>query len=108
MNKIAILGLVSLLSVGVGLAASVAPASAATIAECRDSVTNSGSSGAGEYTSDIDARSGSIVQALKAKGVNVQDISDWGGCVKADVVRPNGTAAIQFFDPDTLQRLHRS
>ena len=104
MTKLPALALLSL--IGLGLAAAATPASAATIASCRDDVSQSyTTSGSGTYTSDIDQQSASIIAGLRDKGVNVQSISDWGGCVKADVVRHDGSVAQEFFDPASLQRL---
>jgi hypothetical protein len=105
-NKLSLLALASLLTLGVGVSTSAMPATAATIAECRDDTSNSRVPGDGD-TSQIGDFSSNIMQALHAKGVNATDISDWGGCVRADVVKPNGQTALEFFDPDTLQRLHR-
>lgn len=104
MKKLPVIALMSLLALGLG--AGFSPASAATIASCQDDVQQSYStSGSGTYSSEIDAQSASIIAGLRDKGLNVQGISDWGGCVKADVVRANGRVAQEFFDPTTLQRL---
>ncbi|MDR3476175.1 MAG: hypothetical protein P4M09_31410 [Devosia sp.] len=104
MTKLPLIALVSLL--GLGLAGAAAPASAASIASCRDDVQHSISpTGYGTYESEIDANSASILSSLRAKGVNAQSISDWGGCVKADVLRSDGHIALEFFDPSSLQRL---
>ena len=104
MTKISTLAIVSM--IGLGLAAAVSPASAATIASCQDSVYTPPSDSNGVAQSQIDQESASIIAGLRQQGVQVQDISDWGGCVKADVVRHNGTIAQEFFDPNTVQRLH--
>lgn len=92
---------------GLGLVSTVTPSLAASIASCQDDVTlnPSAGAGAGTYTKYIDANSGSILAALKDKGINASDITDWGGCVKAQVTARNGQTGTEFFDPHTLQRL---
>ena len=108
MKILPLLAAVSL--VGFGLASTVAPSFAASIASCEDDVTinPSPTAGSGTYTQYIDANSGNILAALKDKGINATDITDWGGCVKADVVGKDGHTTMQFFDPHTLQRLSRN
>jgi hypothetical protein len=90
-----------------GLISTVTPSAAASIASCQDDVTVNPSStaGAGTYTQYINANSGAIQAALKDKGINASGVTDWGGCVKADVVGKNGQTTTQFFDAHTLQRL---
>ena len=104
MKKVHMLALAALVSLGIG--ASALPASAATIASCQDDTLNSRVSTDGD-TSSIDAMAPNILQTLKAKGVDATSVSDWGGCVEASVVQHNGKVANEFFDPATLQRLHR-
>ncbi len=100
MNKLSILaaaGIVAASLVG------AAPSFAANIASCEyDSPNNY----AGDTTSFIDTDSAALLAALQSKGINATDVSDWGGCMKVDVVGKNGQVAQQFYDPDTLQRLH--
>jgi len=98
--------LVAAALLGLGLAASAAPALAATVASCTDQIyTDPGNPS--DSISQIDQDATSIIAGLRAKGVNVSDIDDWGGCVRADVVRPDGSTHFEFFDPNTLQRLSR-
>lgn len=91
---------------GLGLAASAAPALAASVASCTDDV-HQNPADPGQNISQIDEDATSIIAGLRAKGVNVTDISDWGGCVRADVVKPDGSTIFEFFDPNSLQRLSR-
>ena len=98
--------LVAAALLGLGLATSAAPAFAATIAQCTDDVTQNPSD-PGQNISQIDADAPAILAGLRAKGVNATDISDWGGCVRADVTRPDGRTVFEFFDPSSLQRLSR-
>jgi len=105
MNKLVVVAFAGLM--GLGIAAAVSPASAETLASCRDSVVQNHDD-PGSFTNQIDSNSASIMSAMRDKGINVQDITDWNGCIKADVLQKNGHVAMQFFDPDTLQRVHRS
>ena len=88
-----------------GMGAAVAPASAASVAACQTSTSDDGQ---GNHVDAISANSAAIIAGLRDKGVNVIDVQDWGGCVRADVVRANGSTAMEFFDPSSLQRLHRN
>ena len=67
MKILPLLAAVSL--VGFGLASTVAPSFAASIASCEDDVTinPSPTAGSGTYTQYIDANSGNILAALKAR-----------------------------------------
>jgi len=103
MQKLSLIAVAGLMCLGLGVA--VTPASAASIASCENSVSNDGQ---GNYTDSISADAPAIIAGLRDKGVNVVDVQNWGGCVKADVVRPNGSTAMEFFDPSSLQRLHRN
>lgn len=105
MTRISLLAVAALSTIG--LAASLSPASAATIASCRDDRVVTGLPGVGDNVSQIDSNSQAIIAALRAKGTDVQSISDWGGCVRAEVVGSNGQTELRFFDPDTLQQLSR-
>ena len=89
-------GIAALLSLGLGTA--VSPAFAKSIATCQDDVANSG-------TDAIDSDAAAILASLQQKGVKALDVTDWGGCVRADVIRKDGSTAMEFFDQDTLQRL---
>lgn len=104
MNRLSALAIAGLVSLGV--AAVTGPASAETLASCRDNVVQDQGNPT-ETSSQIDSNAPAIMAALQQKGIDAQSISDWGGCVKADVRLKNGQVAMQFFDPDTLQRVHR-
>lgn len=103
MKKLSLVAIAGVMCLGMG--AAVAPASAASIASCENSVSDDGQ---GNHVDAITSDASAIIAGLRAKGVNVQDVQDWGGCVKADVVRPNGSTAMEFFDPSSLERLHRN
>lgn len=103
MKPVASLAIAALISLGLGTA--ISPTFAKSIGTCENEVANSGP-GAGEYTNAIDSDAPAILASLKQKGVNAQDVSDWGGCVRADVIRKDGSTAMEFFDPDTLQQLN--
>jgi hypothetical protein len=97
MKPVTTLAIAALLSLGLGTA--ISPAFAKSIGTCQDDVAISG-------TNAIDSDAPAILASLKQKGVNAQDVSDWGGCVRADVIRKDGSTAMEYFDPDTLQRLN--
>ena len=86
-----------LAATGLLLASSIPAAQAASIAECRSQQ---------EVLAD-----GTVTNAqdymlrLRHRGLNVDYVEDWGGCVKASVTDPNGHSHFLFFDPDTLQQL---
>jgi len=103
MNKLSIIAGAVLLTAGI---AAASPSFAANIASCSDDVTHADVHNGGGDPSFVDMNAPSILSELRAKGINAQDVSDWGGCAKVDVVRPNGHTAQEFFDPSTLQRLH--
>ncbi len=103
MNKLILLGAASLLSLGIG-AVSTTASSAASIASCQENLDSHVATG----TDAVDANAASILAGLHAKGINATDVTDWAGCAQVDVVRPNGSTAMEFFDPSTLQRLHRN
>lgn len=88
---------------GLGLAGAVTPTFAASIASCQNDVSNSTTGG--QFASPIDQNAAAILAGLKDRGIDATDVSNWGGCVKADVVRKDGRMATEFFDPASLQRL---
>jgi len=103
MKKLSIIAGAILLTAGI---AAASPSFAANIAQCTDDVTHNDIHNGATDQSAIDINSTSILQSLRAKGIDAQDVSDWGGCVKADVVRADGHVAQEFFDPGTFQRLY--
>lgn len=102
MKKVTTLVLAALMSVGIG--AAITPAFAESIGACQNEITI-GPRGAGQYTDAIDSDAPAIIASLEQKGINVQDVTDWGGCIRADVTKKDGSTAMEFFDPNTLQRL---
>lgn len=88
-----------------GLACSMTaglPALAASTATCQETKTLDSN---GNPISTIYAEKTSIMAGLRARGVDVVDIDDWGGCVKATVKQPDGSTVTQYFDPDSLAPL---
>jgi hypothetical protein len=43
-------------------------------------------------------------QRLRARGINASQTVFWNGCLQA-IVRENGHNTMQYFDPDTLERI---
>ncbi|HEV7717741.1 MAG TPA: hypothetical protein VGO70_02070 [Arsenicitalea sp.] len=46
-----------------------------------------------------------LIAALRAKGINVGGIEDFGGCIRAYITDANGVQVMAYFDPSTLERL---
>jgi hypothetical protein len=88
----------------VGLAATVAPAAAASVASCRSDMVLGPN---GKLVSSVDLRAESIAMALRQQGYDVDSVEDWGGCAKAYINDPGGKSHIQMFDPDTLAPLSK-
>ncbi len=101
MTKLPLLIAAGLLSLRLGAAT---PSFASSIASCQDDAT-ADNHGDNTFEQSIAMQSDAIMAGLRQKGINATDITDWGGCVKADVVQKNGHTAMEFFDPSTLQRL---
>ena len=77
----------------VTLAAVAVPAQAqsASVAQC-DST--------GDSISDNET---TISMQLEQQGYNVTGIDEWNNCVRAYVVKADGSTGMAFFDPSTLQ-----
>lgn len=80
--------------------AAATPASAAPVICDRQEVLNSN----GVYVSRIEANPFHYVSVLRSMGVDAVSVEDWNGCIRA-YVRTNGGQTMQYFDPDTFQRL---
>ena len=52
---------------------------------------------------DQDLTKARVISELKADGINVTDVEDWGGYVRAYVTLEDGRQVQRFFDADTLQ-----
>ena len=91
-----------LAATGLLLASSIPAAQAASIAECRSQQEVLAD---GTVTTEINANAQDYMLRLRHRGLNVDYVEDWGGCVKASVTDPNGHSHFLFFDPDTLQQL---
>jgi hypothetical protein len=46
-----------------------------------------------------------LIAALRAKGINVGGIEDFGGCIRAYITDENGVQLMAYYDPSTLERL---
>ncbi|MDR3476174.1 MAG: hypothetical protein P4M09_31405 [Devosia sp.] len=90
------------LVVGLMAGGSVLPASAASTASCRGERMELQN---GRMVSVIEMQANLYVARLRRMGYNVDQVEDWGGCVKAIVDEPDGHSHIMFFDPDTLEVL---
>lgn len=42
---------------------------------------------------------------LRSKGVNATHTERWSGCIRAWVLQPDGREVMEFYDPDTLERV---
>lgn len=49
-----------------------------------------------------------VTQQLKAKGVDVIDLTDWNGKIRATVRLDDGRLAFQYFQPATLEQVSAS
>ena len=87
------------------LSAAATPTLAAAIASCENDMTSTPDQTSNTYTSAIDEGAPAILAGLRDKGINAVDVSNWGGCVKADVVGKDGKTSMEFFDPASLERL---
>ncbi len=45
----------------------------------------------------------SIEQRLEHRGLNVTNVDEWGGYVRADIQLADGSQATRYFEPGTLQ-----
>ncbi len=99
MNKLSMIAAIAVVGLG---ALTAAPSFAATIGTCEDELGTTLGNG---VPSAIDSDISAIAAGLKEKGISASNISDYSGCVRADVKRKDGSVALEFFDPNTLQRL---
>lgn len=47
----------------------------------------------------------SVVAQLRQQGVNVSDVEDWSGLIRAYVTLEDGTQAMQFYTPGSLEQV---
>lgn len=78
----------------------VVPAIAAPVMCDRQEVLNE----RGHYVSRIEAFPFHYLSILRSMGVDATRVEDWNGCIRA-FVRTNGGETMQYFDPDTFERL---
>jgi hypothetical protein len=55
-----------------------------------------------DYT-ELDNAKAAVAQRLERRGIDVQNVDEWGGYVRVDVKLANGQQATQYFEPFTLQ-----
>lgn len=77
-------------------AAAAAPAFAAT-----DSVF-----GTSDDYQQINTAKAAVAQRLVRQGVDVVNVDEWGGYVRADVRLADGSLATRFFEPGSLQPIN--
>jgi len=53
-------------------------------------------------STQLDLAKAAVAHELQHRGINVSNIDEWGGYVRADVTLANGTQAVQFFVPNSL------
>ena len=82
--------------IAIATLAAIAGASLPAFASNTDSVF-----GASDYQ-QTESLKNSVAQRLAAQGIQVSNIDEWGGYVRATVQLPNGQQATRFFQPDTL------
>jgi hypothetical protein len=76
------------------VAAAAVPAFAGT-----DAIFNSSTTDQLAYSKAV------VINELQNKGVNAQDVDSWGQYIRAEVKLADGTQAVRFFAPDTLQQV---
>ena len=47
----------------------------------------------------------SIESQLRQKGINVSDVEDWSGLIRAYVTLEDGTQTMQFYAPGSLEQV---
>ena len=94
--------IVAALALGLLAGGTTAPARADSIASCRSESIEFPN---GRKVSRIQLQADLYVARLRRLGYDVDQVEDWGGCVKAFVGQPGGRSRIMFFDPDTLEPL---
>jgi len=47
----------------------------------------------------------SVVTQLRQQGVNVSDVEDWSGLIRAYVTLEDGTQTMQFYTPGSLEQV---
>lgn len=92
MNKLILTAVAALGLVAAVPAYANAPAKTASVPACSADV-------------NITDNTDTIAANLASKGVKVQSVDEWNGCVRAFVTRADGTIGMQFYDPDTLAQL---
>jgi hypothetical protein len=46
------------------------------------------------------------LKELRSRGVDASSVEDWNGCIRAFVRQPNGGEIMEYYDPNTYQRLN--
>ena len=45
------------------------------------------------------------LRELRSRGVDATSVEDWNGCIRAFVRQPGGGEIMEYYDPNTFQRL---
>jgi hypothetical protein len=61
--------------------------------------------GVGEEFSESDQNEFNLMR-LRQMGVDASRAEMWGGCIRAFVPKPGGGEEMQFFHPDTFERVY--
>ncbi len=61
--------------------------------------------GVGEAFSEGEQNEFNLMR-LRQMGVDASSAEMWGGCIRAFVPKPGGGEEMQFFHPDTLERVY--
>ena len=51
----------------------------------------------------LDTAKAAVAQQLQQRGLNVSNVDEWDGYVRADVTLPDGSQAVRFFQPNSLE-----
>ena len=87
-----------------GLALTSAAQASAACYQHRPGVTVSfGIAIGGEFTQEEKNRF--TLMELRRMGVDATSVEMWGGCIRAYVRKPGGGEEMQFFHPDSLERV---
>ena len=46
------------------------------------------------------------LKELQSRGVNATSVEDWNGCIRAYVRQPSGGEIMEYYDPNTFEKLN--
>ena len=87
---------------GLLLAGSAAPSFAESLAACQP---DRSWDMADSNNNSLDSDAGIVASRLRAEGIKATSVEDWNGCYRAFVTTSDGGQKMEFFDPQTLQRV---